>query len=112
MIEISSRAAKELKIAIEEHKAQNPDDKQVYVRVAVKGGGCSGFKYDLTLEEGKNDKDKLFQIEGLDVVVDPKSVLYMEGTALDFIDELNNRGFKFSNPSVSSVCGCGMSFNM
>lgn len=112
MILISDRAAKELKIAIEEHKSKNPDALEVYVRVGVKGGGCSGYQYTLALEEGKNAKDQTHVVNGLDVIVDPRSALYLEGTGLDFVDELNHRGFKFHNPSAKTTCGCGSSFNL
>lgn len=112
MITISDRAAKELKITIEEHKAKNPEVAEVYVRVGVKGGGCSGYQYTLVLEENKEKRDELFTVNNLQVVVDPRSALYLEGTNLDFIDDLNHRGFKFNNPAAVRSCGCGSSFSM
>lgn len=112
MITISERAVKELKIAIEEHKSKNPDVSEMYVRIGVKGGGCSGYQYTLVLEESKNPKDQLININDIEIVVDQRSALYLEGTNLDFVDELNNRGFKFNNPSVIRTCGCGQSFSM
>jgi iron-sulfur cluster assembly protein len=113
MIEISKRAIKELKIAIEEHKAQNADSKDIYVRIGIKGGGCSGYQHTLVLDENKTSKDQIFNVEeGIDVVIDPKSALYLEGASLDFQDELNHRGFKFSNPMSKTTCGCSQSFSM
>lgn len=111
MITISDRAAKELETAIKEHKSSNPDVSNVYVRIGIKGGGCSGYQNTLVLEEVKTDKDQVYSINGLDVVIDPISALYLEGTRLDFVDQLNNRGFKFANPLAKTTCGCGSSFS-
>jgi iron-sulfur cluster assembly protein len=83
------------------------------VRVAVKGGGCSGFQNSLTLEEGEpSEKDTVYEVSGLKVVIDNRSAMYLTGTKLDFVDDLNRRGFKFDNPNATGKCGCGMSFSM
>lgn len=112
MITITEAAAKELKNAIGEHKAENPDSGEVYVRVGVKGAGCSGFSWTLTLEEGVDDKkDTVHEINGLHVVVDKRSALYLEETNLDFVNDLNKRGFKFDSPNIKGKCGCGSSFS-
>lgn len=109
MISISEKAVKELLRAIEEHKT---GENEVYVRVAVKGGGCSGFKTSLTLDENKTSTDNVYEISGLKVVIDKKSDLYLEGVKLDFIEDLNRRGFSFDNPLATGTCGCKQSFSM
>jgi len=112
MIAISERAVQELQRAIADHKQQEPEVGEVYVRIGVKGGGCSGYQYTLSLDEGVTEKDEIFEVSGLKVAVDNRSALYLEGTALHFLDELNRRGFKFSNPNAKNTCGCGSSFSM
>jgi iron-sulfur cluster assembly accessory protein len=112
MIVVSERAVTELKKAIADHKTQDPAVEEVYVRVGVVGGGCSGFQNVLSLDEGKTDKDTVFEIEGLNFVVDRMSALYLEGTKLDFVEDLNRMGFKFENPRAVGSCGCGQSFSM
>jgi len=82
-----------------------------YLRVGVKGGGCSGFEYSLTIEtEYDKQKDSLSRQHGVDVVVDKKSALYLEGTTLDYYSDISKRGFKFDNPNAVKSCGCGSSF--
>ena len=114
MITITEAAAKELKNAIGEHKAENPDSGEVYVRLAVTGGGCSGFKNTLTLEEVDvvSSKDNVIELDGLKIVIDKRSSLYVEGSTVDFVNELNQRGFKITNPQSKGTCGCGSSFSM
>lgn len=80
------------------------------VRVSVKGGGCSGLMYDLTFDEDMLDGDKVFEDQGIKILVDKKSLLYLLGTTLDFSDGLNGKGFQFVNPNASRTCGCGESF--
>jgi iron-sulfur cluster assembly protein len=84
---------------------------KMYLRVGVKGGGCSGFSYTLDLTETISEQDETFNQHGIEVVCDPKSLLYLEGTQVDFKDELMGRGFVFSNPNATSSCGCGSSFS-
>lgn len=76
----------------------------------VKGGGCSGFSYLLDLTEQERDTDEKFEKHGIIVVCDPKSYLYLNGTTIDFKDEVMGRGFVFNNPNATSSCGCGSSF--
>jgi iron-sulfur cluster assembly protein len=83
----------------------------VYLKVGVKGGGCSGFSYILDLTENKNDNDEEFDRNGIRVICDPKSHLYLDGVEIDFKDEIMGRGFVFKNPNASSTCGCGASFS-
>jgi len=80
------------------------------IRVAVKGGGCSGLMYDLEFDKEVSDKDDVFEDKGVKIIVDKKSLLYLLGTTLDFTDGLNGKGFQFINPNASRTCGCGESF--
>jgi iron-sulfur cluster assembly protein len=81
-----------------------------HVRVAVKGGGCSGLMYDLVFDDLIKDVDQVFEDLGVKIIVDKKSLLYLLGTTLDFSDGLNGKGFQFINPNASRTCGCGESF--
>lgn len=85
---------------------------QHFVRVGVKGGGCSGLSYDLVFDDAIKDGDKVFEDNGVKVVVDKKSMLYLLGTTLDFSGGLNGKGFQFINPNASRTCGCGESFSI
>lgn len=110
MITLSEKAIKEVKKIMEEQKM--PEG--TLLRVGVTGGGCAGFQYSLAFDE--NDKyeeanDDLYDFEGLKVVVDRKSDLYLDGTTVDFNDGLNQRGFTFNNPQATKGCGCGHSFS-
>ncbi len=80
------------------------------IRVAVKGGGCSGLMYDLEFASEPQPNDKVFEDKGIKIMVDKKSLLYLAGTILDFSDGLNGKGFQFVNPNASRTCGCGESF--
>ena len=83
-----------------------------FIRVGVKGGGCSGLMYELTFDDSLNDGDKEFQDNGVKVVVDKKSYLYLVGTTLDYSGGLNGKGFVFVNPNADRTCGCGESFSL
>ena len=83
-----------------------------FIRVGVKGGGCSGLMYELTFDNLLNENDKSFTDNGVEVVVDKKSFLYLVGTTLDFSGGLNGKGFVFSNPNADRTCGCGESFSL
>jgi iron-sulfur cluster assembly protein len=80
------------------------------LRVAVIGGGCSGLQYQMSLDKEPNVDDKVIEQGGLRVFVDARSLLYLEGTRVDYIDGLNGSGFKFENPNSRGTCGCGESF--
>jgi iron-sulfur cluster insertion protein len=82
------------------------------LRLAVVGGGCAGFSYELFFEEKAAEEDELFEVKGVKMFVDPRSFLYLEGTEIDFVDGLHASGFKFNNPNVKSTCGCGSSFSV
>lgn len=107
-VNITETAAREIKSIIEQ---QELDPNTVHLRVGVKGGGCSGFSYVLDLTETVKDSDEVIEQHGIRVICDPKSLLYLGGTNVDFKDEVMGRGFVFSNPNATSTCGCGSSFN-
>lgn len=81
------------------------------IRAAIQGGGCSGFTYKL-LFDNKSEGDQVIMDKGINIYVDPKSFLYLMGTEIDFVDELNQSGFKFVNPNAKRSCGCGESFSI
>lgn len=115
MIQLTEIAAREVKQIIEQqHDAAKQNGEEVrpmYLRVGVKGGGCSGFGYSLDLTETKGENDEVWDQHGVTVICDPKSQLYLDGTVIDFKDELMGRGFVFNNPNATSTCGCGSSFS-
>ena len=115
MITLTEVAAREVNQIIgqqqEAAKKNGSDPAKMYLRVGVKGGGCSGFSYTLDLTETLSEQDETFNQHGVEVICDPKSLLYLEGTQVDFKDELMGRGFVFSNPNATSSCGCGSSFS-
>jgi iron-sulfur cluster assembly protein len=83
-----------------------------FIRVGVQGGGCSGLMYDLIFDNSEKEGDKSFENNGMKVVVDRKSYLYLVGTTLDFSGGLNGKGFVFVNPNAERTCGCGESFSI
>ena len=83
-----------------------------FIRVGVQGGGCSGLMYQLTFDNEERPDDKVFEDNGVKVVVDKKSFLYLVGTTLDFSGGLNGKGFVFVNPNADRTCGCGESFSL
>ncbi|WP_343691412.1 iron-sulfur cluster assembly accessory protein [Chitinophaga sp.] len=107
MITVSDKASVYIKeLMVKEHHA--PD---TFVRVGVKGGGCSGLEYVLKFEESeKQDGDQIFEDKGVKIVVQMKSLLYLYGTELDYSDGLNGKGLFFNNPNATRTCSCGESF--
>lgn len=81
------------------------------LRVGVVGGGCSGFSYSMSFESKAGMMDKVFEIEGLKIFVDGTSAMYLEGAAVDYVENLEGAGFKFDNPNAVRTCGCGSSFS-
>jgi iron-sulfur cluster assembly protein len=81
------------------------------LRLKVVGGGCSGLRYELAFDDHVGDHDTEIDASGVRVIVDEKSALYLTGTVLDFVDTLQESGFKMSNPNATTTCGCGESFN-
>lgn len=106
MIHVSPTALEQLKMI------QARDKKEDHVlRVSVVGGGCSGMSYKLDFDKETKEKDKVFEVEGIKIVVDSKSYLYVKDMTLDFSGGLNGTGFGFINPNAKRTCGCGSSFS-
>jgi iron-sulfur cluster assembly protein len=106
MVKLSENAVRQIK------QVQANDNKAGYaLRVSVTGGGCSGMSYKLDFVNETTEKDKIFEHEGVRVVVDGKSLLYLNGLELDFEGGLNGKGFVFNNPNAKKSCGCGNSFS-
>ena len=106
-VKLTEAAAKEIQRVMDE---QNFDGK--VLRVGIVAGGCSGFQYSLTFDDGYNEaKDHMTEQHGVKMVVDKRSDLHLDGTTLDFYTGLEKRGFTFENPNVVKSCGCGSSFS-
>ena len=104
---ITEKAAGEVKRILEDQKYEDGTK----LRIGITAGGCSGFSYSLTLEkEFDEDKDSKYDYHGVEVVVDKKHALYLDGTTVDFYDGIDRRGFAFNNPNATRSCGCGSSF--
>ncbi len=104
---LTERAATEVKRIMDDQKMEEG----TVLRVGVRGGGCSGFSYALGFDNTYDDKaDTKYECHGVDVIVDRKSALYLDGTTVDFYEGLEKRGFTFENPNAVKSCGCGSSF--
>ena len=113
-VTITDRAASEVKRHVQDVK-NDPEmaGQTLYLRLRVQGGGCSGFQNKLDLDPTFNEKlDHLFDINGVQVVIDKRSMLYLGGVLVDFHDDLNKRGFSVTNPQAKGTCGCGSSYTM
>ena len=109
MIKVSDTAKKKVvALMIDEGFDATKD----FVRVGVKSGGCSGLSYDLTFDNKKEEKDKVFEENNVRIIVDKKSFLYLVGTTLEYSGGLNGKGFVFNNPNANRTCGCGESFSL
>ena len=107
-VKVSEKAAEKIKY----FASKDGTESDVGIRVAVKGGGCSGLTYDLTITSDELPSDKIVQQHGIKVMVDKKSYIYLVGTELEFSDGLNGKGFVFVNPNAKKTCGCGTSFSV
>ena len=107
-VTISEKAAEKIKY----FASKDGMTGDVGVRVAVKGGGCSGLTYDLIITDEELESDKIVMQHGVKVMVDKKSYIYLVGTELEFSDGLNGKGFIFQNPNATKTCGCGTSFSV
>ena len=107
MIQLSERAIARVRELL--GKEQLPP--HAGLRLAVQGGGCSGLTYAVRFDSQPTARDKVFEFEGVRVFVDPKSLIYLAGTVLDYKNELMQQGFVFENPHASKGCGCGVSFS-
>ncbi|HEY7379890.1 MAG TPA: iron-sulfur cluster insertion protein ErpA [Gaiella sp.] len=97
---------------IKELLAEEPDGVGMVLRVAIQGGGCSGFQYGLGFDSGAAEGDLELELEGVQVVVDPFSAPYLQGATIDYLNGLQESGFKIDNPNAVSSCGCGHSFQV
>lgn len=109
MIKVSEQAKKKV-VELMSDDGYNPDTD--YIRVGVKSGGCSGLSYDLKFDKTQIEGDKVFEDNGVKIIVDKKSFLYLIGTTLEYSGGLNGTGFVFNNPNANRTCGCGESFSL
>ena len=107
MLQLTERAVDKIKQLMD--KENKPGHG---LRVAVQGGGCSGFQYGLTYEQDRGENDQVLEFNGLRVFVDAMSLLYLEDVTIDYVDSLSGAGFKIENPKATGSCGCGASFSM
>ena len=108
MITISDKGAEKVHEFL---AAQDADVTLAGLRVGVRGGGCSGFQYQLAFDE-QRDSDQVFESHGLKLLVDPASLEYVDGSQIDYVEALTGAGFKVENPNVVAACGCGSSFRV
>jgi len=106
MITITANAAQKIRSLM----AEDPEGDVNVLRVAIEGGGCSGFQYALGFDRGPQDGDNEIEMHGVTVVVDPFSAPYLTGSEIDYVDALMGAGFAINNPNVQAACGCGSSF--
>jgi iron-sulfur cluster assembly accessory protein len=107
MLRITDKAVEKVKTLL------NDENKEGYgLRVAVQGGGCSGFQYGLTWENEQKPNDNVMEFDGLKVYVDALSAMYLDEVSIDYVDSLSGSGFKIDNPKSTGSCGCGSSFSM
>jgi iron-sulfur cluster assembly protein len=107
IITVSEKARIQLQELLEEQKL---DRETYFLRVGIKGGGCSGLSYELGFDNIPQEGDNIVEDSSIKIAIDKKSFLYLFGTELDFSDGLNGKGFQFINPNASRTCGCGESF--
>ncbi len=107
-INVTPNAAKKLRFFAQKEGLEE----EFGVRVGVKGGGCSGLMYTLSIEQAAGENDKIVDDNGVKVFIDKKAYIFLAGTELDFSDGLNGKGFVFQNPNAKKACGCGNSFSV
>ena len=105
-VQLTDRAAKRITEILREEPAP------MMLRVAVNGGGCSGFQYDFVMDDARADDDLVIEKAGAIVVIDPVSLGFLKGAEIDFVDEMIGASFKIKNPNATSSCGCGTSFSV
>jgi iron-sulfur cluster assembly accessory protein len=106
MVTVTDNAARKIR----ELMAAEPEGEVAVLRIAVQGGGCSGFQYALGFDRGPQDGDNEVEANGVRVVIDPFSAPYLAGSEIDFVEALMGAGFAINNPNVQAACGCGSSF--
>lgn len=104
-VQLTERAAEQVR----KIRSEESLEEDLLLRVAVEGGGCSGLSYKLGFDH-KSDEDEVLVSQGIEIIVDPKHMMYLKGIAVDYPDGLDARGFTFDNPNASETCGCGSSF--
>jgi iron-sulfur cluster insertion protein len=107
LVKLSLRAAEKVKAI----RAEEKIEEGYGLRLKVMGGGCSGFSYDLFFDQPQ-DVDQVFESQGVRMVCDQMSLMYLAGTEVDYVESVQGSGFKFTNPNVKSTCGCGSSFSV
>ncbi len=107
LVKLTTRAAEKVKAIRTEEKIED----NYGLRLKVMGGGCSGFAYDLFFDQVQ-DVDQSFESQGVRMVCDQMSLMYLVGTEIDYVESVQGSGFKFTNPNVKSTCGCGSSFSV
>jgi len=105
-VTLSARAAKRVAEILKSEPAP------AMLRVAVTGGGCSGFQYNFTIDDARTDDDLVVERDGATVLIDPMSLDFLKGAEIDFVDDLIGASFKINNPNATSSCGCGTSFSV
>ncbi len=108
MIEITEAAGKEIQRLITEQDIPEGGG----LRLFVKGGGCSGMSYGMDVVQAPDEKDKVFEVHGVRIFVDPKSYMFLNGVVMNYSESLMGRGFVFENPNAKGTCGCGTSFTV
>ena len=104
MIQLSEKAQKEVERLVQQQKPGS------FLRLSVKGGGCSGMTYDVKFDDKQGEYDRVFESGGVKMVCDSKSLVYLDGMTVDYSNELVGGGFRFINPNATGSCGCGTSF--
>lgn len=107
LVKLTTRAAEKVKSIRVEEKIEDGYG----LRLKVMGGGCSGFAYDLFFDQAQ-DVDQSFESQGVKMLCDQMSLMYLVGTEIDYVEDVQGSGFKFNNPNVKSTCGCGSSFSV
>jgi iron-sulfur cluster assembly accessory protein len=106
LVSVTDSAARRIATLIKD------DGGEIALRVAVNGGGCSGFRYDFTFDDARQDDDLVIEKDGAVVLIDSMSQLYLAGAAIDFIEDVIGSSFQITNPNATSSCGCGSSFSI
>lgn len=107
MLKITSLAATKVQEFLEQNGRP-----EAGLRVRVVGGGCSGFQYQLALDDTASEDDEVFEQQGVKLFIDPRSFLYLDGTEIDYVEDIMGSGFRFNNPNSTGSCGCGESFQV
>jgi iron-sulfur cluster assembly protein len=108
LVSLTPTAAEKIKLLL----AEEPDGEASVLRVAIQGGGCSGFQYGLGFDAGPAEGDEVTEQHGVTVVIDPFSAPYLKGATVDFLNTISEAGFKIDNPNAAASCGCGHSFTV